>query len=196
MVIDTLQELETTVREALSDDVLALIAFVVLCLATAWIASWFILRVRHSHRRQISIEKLIGPNKHKQRKRWYRVKLPRVHPLAYLILAAVLFYGYEQFPVGSDAWTIKGRVTHVRDGDTIEVSGTAIRFSSLDCAERGTVAGDRTTRRMRELVAGQRLTRRLTGRRSYDRMIGKCDLPDGRDLGRVMIREGICGRWW
>ena len=33
---------------------------------------------------------------------------------------------------------LKRQVTHVRDGDTIEVNGIAIRLSALDCTERGT----------------------------------------------------------
>ena len=33
---------------------------------------------------------------------------------------------------------LEGRVTRVRDGDTIEVNGVAIRLSALDCPERGT----------------------------------------------------------
>jgi endonuclease YncB( thermonuclease family) len=48
---------------------------------------------------------------------------------------------------------------------------------------------------MTELVSGERLTCSLSGRRSYDRMIGECRLPDGRSLSRVMVREGYCSRW-
>lgn len=50
-----------------------------------------------------------------------------------------------------------GRVTHVRDGDTIEVDGRPIRIAALDCAEPGTMAGEAATRRMRALVSGGRL---------------------------------------
>ena len=64
---------------------------------------------------------------------------------------------------------IEGPVSHIRDGDTIEVAGTPVRFGSLDCAERGTVRGDAATRRMRDLVAAQSLSCALNGRTSYDR---------------------------
>ena len=37
---------------------------------------------------------------------------------------------------------LEGQVTHVRDGDTIEVNGIAIRLSALDCPERGTRDGE------------------------------------------------------
>ena len=90
---------------------------------------------------------------------------------------------------------LSGRVTHVRDGDTIEVSGTAIRFARLDCDERGTPNGDRATREMRRLVSGKRVKCRLTGAKSYDRLIGTCSLEDGRDLGREMRQGGFCSRW-
>lgn len=92
--------------------------------------------------------------------------------------------------------TVTGRVTHVRDGDTIEVSGVPIRFGSLDCAERDTAEGQRATAKMRGLVVGEQLTCHLNGRTSYDRKIGSCQLRDGRDLAAVMIREGYCGRYW
>ncbi|WP_216665222.1 thermonuclease family protein [Pseudoruegeria sp. HB172150] len=120
-----------------------------------------------------------------------------------LVVGYLGFQAVERFPeyLGplvpmTAANGIAGTVTHVRDGDTIEVSGVPIRFGSLDCAERGTVRGDRATARMRELVSGLRLECFLNGRSSYDRKIGSCRLPDGRDLAAVMIREGHCGRYW
>ena len=45
-----------------------------------------------------------------------------------------------------------GMVTHVRDGDTIEVRGLPVRIANLDCAERGACAGDRATALMRQLA--------------------------------------------
>lgn len=127
---------------------------------------------------------------------------------ALILVTCVLIYvlvskGPERFPEylgplveATSSQKVTGRVTHVRDGDTIEVSGVPIRFGSLDCAERGTKAGRRATTRMRELVKGQSLICFLTGRMSYDRYIGSCDLSDGRDLGSIMIKEGYCERFW
>ncbi|MEO0750188.1 MAG: thermonuclease family protein [Pseudomonadota bacterium] len=90
---------------------------------------------------------------------------------------------------------IEGRVTHVRDGDTIEVGAVAIRFRELDCTERGTKAGDAATLRMKRLAEGAQVTCDLAGRQSYDREIGSCRLSDGRDLGRMMIESGTCQRY-
>lgn len=87
------------------------------------------------------------------------------------------------------------RATRVRDGDTIVVGLIPIRIANLDCAESGTGAGERATRRAKELVSGQMLSCRLEGRRSYDREVGICALESGRDFGEVMFAEGYCPRW-
>jgi endonuclease YncB( thermonuclease family) len=89
---------------------------------------------------------------------------------------------------------ISGVVTHVRDGDTVEVGGVPIRFAKLDCAETGTAAGERATARMKSLAASGPFTCRLHGRRSYDREIGECAVG-GEDVGETMIAERLCRRW-
>lgn len=86
-------------------------------------------------------------------------------------------------------------MTHVRDGDTVEVSGVPVRIANLDCAETGTAPGQRATRRMHELALGNPMTCSLSGRRSHDREVGTCRLADGRDVGSVLIAEGVCSRW-
>ena len=113
------------------------------------------------------------------------------------------YQGVERFPEYAgplvaliSAETIQGRVTHIRDGDTIEVDGIPIRFGSLDCAESGTRAGEVATAAITELVAGAELTCHLNGRSSYDRHIGSCQMPDGRDVGGIMIMGGHCERYW
>lgn len=114
-----------------------------------------------------------------------------------------LFQGVERFPeylapvvALTSISEVVGPVTRVRDADTIEVAKVPIRFGSLDCAERDTVAGQRATARLRSLISGQELHCYLNGRSSYDRKIGSCRLEDGRDLAAVMISEGYCGRFW
>ncbi|WP_141102008.1 thermonuclease family protein [Oceanicola sp. 22II-s10i] len=100
-----------------------------------------------------------------------------------------------QQPSRARGETLKGRVTHVRDGDTIEVSGVPVRIANLDCAERDTPAGRAATRRMRALVGGGELNCRLEGRRSWDREVGTCALADGRDIGEMLIADRTCARW-
>lgn len=100
----------------------------------------------------------------------------------------------EAHPASAGA-TLIDSVTRVRDGDTIVVGLIPIRIANLDCAEKGTRAGEAATRRVKQLVSGQTLRCWLEGRRSYDREVGLCALPDGRDVGEILIAEGLCGRW-
>lgn len=116
---------------------------------------------------------------------------------AVLVLVGLigLWWAYEagkQY-IGSDE-RIVGHVTHVRDGDTIEVSNRAIRLKGLTCDERDSALGETATNEIRTIVAGQTLSCRLTGEHSYDRAIGWCNLSDGRDIGTILIARGVCGR--
>jgi len=90
---------------------------------------------------------------------------------------------------------LTGRVTYIRDGDTIEVQGIPVRIANLDCAERDSSAGKRATQRMRALSSLGSVTCTLEGRRSYDREVGVCRLSNGRDMGEVLISETVCDRW-
>jgi endonuclease YncB( thermonuclease family) len=91
--------------------------------------------------------------------------------------------------------TLKGKVSRVRDGDTIVVGQTPIRLSTLDCPEMDERGGLEAKLRMIELTRKRSVICDLEGRRSYDREVGDCALLDGTDLGEVMIAEGFCGRW-
>ena len=56
--------------------------------------------------------------------------------------------------------------------------------------------GKIATRVMRQLVSNKVLSCELEGRKSYDREVGTCYLPDGRDVAEVLIERDVCGRWW
>lgn len=108
---------------------------------------------------------------------------------------------------GGDAWgghtpgrqttgtLISGPVTWVRDGDTIEIAGIAVRIANLDCDESGTATGNRATERMRLLTRQQDVTCQLSGLSTYDREVGACRLADGRDIGEIMMAGATCARW-
>jgi endonuclease YncB( thermonuclease family) len=96
---------------------------------------------------------------------------------------------------GASANVLQGPVTHVRDGDTIEVSGKPVRIANLDCAERGTKAGKRATHQMQQLAAFGIVTCQMLGQYSYDRELGTCVLSDGRDMGAILITGGYCASW-
>ena len=88
---------------------------------------------------------------------------------------------------------LSGKVTHVRDGDTIEVNGIPIRLSALDCPERGTQKGD-TAARIAQQFLGSQATCELTGAKTYDRLVGYCEV-DGADFGAYMMNNSSCKVW-
>jgi micrococcal nuclease len=84
---------------------------------------------------------------------------------------------------------IEGRVTVVRDVDTIVVDGIPVRLNGVDGPETSTRVGREARAFMAALVRGRVVTCRLTGRRNYDRFIGTCFL-DGHDIGAIAIANG------
>ena len=86
--------------------------------------------------------------------------------------------------------TIEGAVTHVRDGDTIEIGETAVRLSGLHAPEMDGAGGREARAFMVELVSGKQVRCDLTGRKSYDREIGTCAL-DGRDIAGLLVAAGL-----
>jgi endonuclease YncB( thermonuclease family) len=86
--------------------------------------------------------------------------------------------------------TFTGQVTHVRDGDTIEVGGLPIRLNGLAAPEGDEPGGEAATRAMVELVDGRSLRCELNGERTHDRCVGICYL-DGMDISAEMVRRGV-----
>lgn len=91
---------------------------------------------------------------------------------------------------------IKGTVSHVPDGDTIEVGGVAVRIANLDCAEADTEDGQRARERMAQLVQSETVVCELRVRLGYDRELGTCTLAStGEDVGRLLTADGTCLPW-
>lgn len=88
---------------------------------------------------------------------------------------------------------LSGTVTHVRDGDTIEVNGIAVRLSALDCPENDTQEGSKATRIAKQFQ-GSKAQCELTGAKSYDRLVGYCSIG-GSDFGLFMIQNSSCKVW-
>ena len=88
---------------------------------------------------------------------------------------------------------ITGIISHVRDGDTIEVDGIPIRLAALDCPEKNTKPGQEAARAA-ESYENLAVTCELTGARTYDRFVGYCKV-DGDDLGELMINYTDCTVW-
>ena len=93
----------------------------------------------------------------------------------------------------SNSTTLSGTVTHVRDGDTIEVNGVAVRLSVQDCPENDTRQGKQATKIAKQFEGSQAVCE-LTGAKSYDRLVGYCTVG-GTDFGLYMMRNSSCKVW-
>ncbi len=88
------------------------------------------------------------------------------------------------------AQTVTGKVTKVRDADTVVVRGVPIRLNGVDAPENGTRAGNEATAAMKRYLRGKTLTCELNGERTHDRWVGVCYTDEGHDIGAVMIANG------
>ena len=93
----------------------------------------------------------------------------------------------------SDSAILSGTVTHVRDGDTIEVNGIAVRLSALNCPENDSQQGKQTTKIAKQFEGSQAMCE-LTGAKSYDRLVGYCTVG-GADFGLYMMQNSSCKVW-
>jgi micrococcal nuclease len=75
--------------------------------------------------------------------------------------------------------TLTGRVTYVRDGDTIELGRMATRLQGLAAPEWGDPGGREAREAMVEMVLGQMLRCELDGTGTHDRCVGVCYLEAG-----------------
>ena len=85
---------------------------------------------------------------------------------------------------------ITGIVSHVRDVDTVELGGIAVRLNGIDGPELSTQVGQEAKLFMAELVLNREVVCNLTGESSHDRLIGTCYL-NGEDIGAIAIRNGF-----
>ena len=85
---------------------------------------------------------------------------------------------------------LAGTVSHVRDGDTIELAGRALRLNGLAAPEGDEPGGAEATVAMVELALGRQVRCELDGERTHDRCVAVCYL-EGRDLAAEMIRAGL-----
>lgn len=97
---------------------------------------------------------------------------------------------------GDGSWT--GKVVGIHDGDTISVmhDGKAVhvRLDGIDCPELGQAYGRQARERVSELAFGRMVTVRTPGADRFGRVLGQVFLPDGRNLNRELVREGLA--WW
>jgi endonuclease YncB( thermonuclease family) len=85
--------------------------------------------------------------------------------------------------------TLHGRVTQVRDGDTIEVEGAAVRLEGLHAPELHQEGGEAAAAFLRTLVKGKTVVCSLTGERSHERRLGCC-FRAGANIAASVVRAG------
>jgi endonuclease YncB( thermonuclease family) len=86
--------------------------------------------------------------------------------------------------------TIVGRAW-VIDGDTIAINRIKIRLAGIDAPELNQPWGQKSKWKMVNLCKGKTIHVELSGETSYDRLVGTCYLPDGRDIGAEIIKAGL-----
>jgi len=105
--------------------------------------------------------------------------------VALTLLAALPAHGRQ-----CERGTLAGAVSHVRDGDIIEVNGRVIRLNGLAAPEWDEPGGAEATRGMRGLVDGRQVRCELDGERTHDRCAAVCYI-EGRDLAAEMVCAGL-----
>ena len=85
---------------------------------------------------------------------------------------------------------VTGLATRIRDIDTLEIDGIPIRLNGLDGPELSEPRGQEAKAWLIALLSDVELSCTLSGERTYDRYVGTCYLPDGRDLSAVIIQNG------
>ena len=86
--------------------------------------------------------------------------------------------------------TISGVVTHVRDVDTIEVDGLAIRLNGLDGPELSEPFGLEARSWLINILENQKVSCSLNGDKTYDRLVGTCFQPNGKDIAEAIVEAG------
>lgn len=85
---------------------------------------------------------------------------------------------------------LSGRVTHVRDGDTIVIGNQPIRIEGLHAPELTTEIGQRAKLYVEDLIAGELITCWLNGEETYDRKVGVCFFAQ-QDIAARLVAEGL-----
>ena len=102
------------------------------------------------------------------------------------------------FSLSAQAAGFSGRVVSVVDGDSIEVvrerGAERIRVFGIDCPERGQPYATRAKEFTRRITYGKKVTVIPKATDDYGRTIAEVILPDGRNLGKELVRVGLA--WW
>ena len=101
--------------------------------------------------------------------------------------ASVKSHSPKTQPLNTQKTTLTG-TCHVIDGDTIVIGNQKIRFAGMNAPELNEPYGKQAKWALVELCKGQIITAYPTGETSFDRIVAKCFLSDGRDLAAEMVK--------
>lgn len=109
------------------------------------------------------------------------------------VLAATLAAVLSLSPALAEEFTAK--VIGVSDGDTITVLHDAkpekIRLAEIDCPEKSQAFGAAAKHRTSELAFGKIVSVDVIGHDRYKRSVAEVELPDGRNLNRELVDQGL-----
>lgn len=117
-----------------------------------------------------------------------------------LLALAAAVPGSTVHAAPADRFTVRGTVTHVFDGDTLEVlldPGVTerVRLIGINTPERGACYAERARTAARSLADDRRAVLRGDAtqerRDRHGRLLAYVWLPDGRDLGYSLIAAGL-----
>jgi endonuclease YncB( thermonuclease family) len=93
----------------------------------------------------------------------------------------------------STNWT--GTVLTVMAGDTLKILhgklARVVRLSGVDAPRMGQPWGEDARRFVQGLAQGRTVTVEPRGRKAGRQLLGNVILPDGRDLGMELLKEGL-----
>jgi micrococcal nuclease len=125
---------------------------------------------------------------------------PRPLTTLLCVLALACAVGSAGSAAPSGSFTVRGAVTYVVDGDTVDVrleSGKLerVRLVGIDAAERGTCFSAQASERARQLALAKPVVLRgdatQATRDRYGRLLAYVWLPGGRDLGYQLVAGGF-----
>jgi micrococcal nuclease len=79
----------------------------------------------------------------------------------------------------------------VVDGDTIRMKDGAVRLWGFNTPEKYQPRFFAAAAKLEELVVGQKLDCHIRDIDRYQRRVAQCFLPDGRDVGELMVSSGL-----
>ena len=97
------------------------------------------------------------------------------------------------------AQTYPGKVTAVKDGDTVEmlVNGKPlrIRLFGIDCPEKGQPFGEKARQYTARLCFGKVVKAKKVDMDRYGRTVAEVSLPDGSDLNMQLVQAGYAWQY-